>query len=101
LATKKSFEQDKKMSKVQKECGRLEYDKSRLNSEKLEAISEKENAKGYMNNLFRDFNWLKKKTDDEQAGIMKLERDRNMLKTSLVKMEKNNEENVAAMNRQK
>jgi hypothetical protein len=32
---------------------------------------------------------------------MKLERDRNMLKTSLVKMEKNNEENVAAMNRQK
>jgi len=53
------------MSKVQKECGRLEYDKSRLNSEKLDAIQDKENAKGYMNNLFRDFNWLKKKTDDE------------------------------------
>jgi len=46
-----------------------------------------------MNNLFRDFNWLKKKTDEEQAGIMKLERDRNMLKTALIKMEKNNEEN--------
>ena len=46
-----------------------------------------------MNNLFRDFNWLKKKTDEEQANIMKLMRDRNMLKTALVKMEKSNEEN--------
>jgi len=46
-----------------------------------------------MNNLYRDFNWLKKKTDEEQANIMKLERDRNMLKTALIKMEKNNEEN--------
>ena len=52
-----------------------------------------------MNNLFRDFNWLKKKTDDEQAGIMKLERDRNMLKTQLLKMEKNNEENRQALAR--
>ena len=46
-----------------------------------------------MNNLFRDFDWLKKKTDEEQAGIMKLERDRNTLKTQILKMIKNNEEN--------
>ena len=64
-----------------------------MQTEKLDAIQEKENAKSYMNNLFRDFNWLKKKTDEEQANIMKLERDRNMLKTALIKMEKNNEEN--------
>ena len=81
------------MAKINKNCTRLEYDKKRLAAEKNEAIQEKENAKSYMNNLFRDFNWLKKKTDEEQAGIMKLERDRNMLKTSLIKMEKHNEEN--------
>jgi len=52
-----------------------------------------------MNNLFRDFNWLKKKTDDEQAGIMKLERDRNMLKTALIKMDKANEENRNTLTR--
>lgn len=87
------------MTKVQKECTRLEYDKKRLTSEKNDAIGEKENAKGYMSNLVRDFNWLNKKTEDEQAGIMKLERDRNMLKTSLLKMEKNNDENKQAMAR--
>ena len=81
------------MTKVQKNCTRLEYDKKRPTAEKGEAIGEKEKAKALMNNLFRDFDWLKKKTDDEQAGIMKLERDRNMLKTSLLKMEKNNDEN--------
>ena len=90
---------DKKMAKVEKNCTRLEYDKKRVQTEKQEAIAEKESAKGYMNNLFRDFNWLKKKTDDEQAGIMKLERDRNMLKNSLMKMEKNNEENKQALAR--
>ena len=87
------------MAKVEKNCTRLEYDKKRVQTEKQEAIAEKESAKGYMNNLFRDFNWLKKKTDDEQAGIMKLERDRNMLKNSLMKMEKNNEENKQALAR--
>ena len=99
MATKKAFEMDKKMAKVEKNCTRLEYDKKRVQTEKQEAIAEKESAKGYMNNLFRDFNWLKKKTDDEQAGIMKLERDRNMLKNSLMKMEKNNEENKQALAR--
>lgn len=89
----------KSVKKVQRECTALENDKSRLASEKLSAIGEKEQAKSYMNNLFRDFNWLKKKTDDEQAGIMKLERDRNMLKTALQKMEKDNEENRNSLQR--
>ena len=98
-ATKKHFEMVKQVKKVQRECTGLENDKSRLASEKLAAISEKDSAKSYMNNLFRDFNWLKKKTDDEQAGIMKLERDRNMLKTALIKMEKANEENRNTLTR--
>ena len=93
MAVKKSQEDDKKMAKIQKTCTRLEYDKKRLTAEKVEAIQEKEDAKSYMSNLVREFNWLKRQTDDEQAGIMKLERDRNMLKNSLLKMEKNNEEN--------
>jgi len=79
--------------KVERENNALENAKKRLTQEKNDAIQEKENAKSYMNNLFRDFDWLKKKTDEEQAGIMKLERDRNTLKTQILKMIKNNEEN--------
>ena len=93
MATAKMNEFERAKRKVQRECVGLENDKKRLTMEKNDSIAEKEQAKGYMNNLFRDFNWLKKKTDDEQANIMKLERDRNMLKTALVKMEKSNEEN--------
>ena len=93
MATAKMNEYERAKRKVQRECIGLENDKKRLTMEKNDSIAEKEQAKGYMNNLFRDFNWLKKKTDDEQANIMKLERDRNMLKTALVKMEKSNEEN--------
>ena len=89
----------KQVKKVQRECTGLENDKLRLSQDKLSAISEKDSAKSYMNNLFRDFNWLKKKTDDEQAGIMKLERDRNMLKTALIKMDKANEENRNTLTR--
>ena len=77
----------------------LENDKKRLVFDKKVAIGEKDSAKSYMNNLFRDFNWLQKKTDDEQAGILKLERDRNMLKTALLKMDKANEENRNTMTR--
>ena len=93
MATAKMNEMERAKRKVHRECVGLENEKKRLTLEKNDALGEKEQAKGYMNNLFRDFNWLKKKTDEEQAGIMKLERDRNMLKTSLIKMEKHNEEN--------
>lgn len=86
-------EMERAKRKVERECRGLENDKKRLTQEKVDSIAEKEQAKSYMNNLFRDFDWLKKKTDEEQASIMKLERDRNTLKTSLMKMEKNNEEN--------
>jgi len=93
VQTMKMNEIERAKRKVMSECVALENDKQRLIVSKNDAITEKEQAKGYMNNLFRDFNWLKKKTDEEQASIMKLERDRNMLKTALIKMEKNNEEN--------
>jgi len=93
LLNLKMNEYERQKRKLDRTAVQLENDKSRLQTEKLDAIQEKENAKSYMNNLFRDFNWLKKKTDEEQANIMKLERDRNMLKTALIKMEKNNEEN--------
>jgi hypothetical protein len=93
LLNLKMNEYERQKRKLDRTAVQLENDKSRLQTEKLDAIGEKENAKSYMNNLFRDFNWLKKKTDEEQANIMKLERDRNMLKTALIKMEKNNEEN--------
>ena len=93
MATAKMNEMERAKRKIHRECVGLENEKKRLTLEKNDALGEKEQAKGYMNNLFRDFNWLKKKTDEEQAGIMKLERDRNMLKTSLIKMEKHNEEN--------
>lgn len=86
-------EMERAKRKVERECRQLENDKKRLAQEKIDSIAEKDQAKSYMNNLFRDFDWLKKKTDEEQASIMKLERDRNTLKTSLMKMEKNNEEN--------
>ena len=88
LLNLKMNEYERQKRKLDRTAVQLENDKSRLQTEKLDAIQEKENAKSYMNNLFRDFNWLKKKTDEEQANIMKLERDRNMLKTALIKMEK-------------
>jgi len=89
----KMKETERQKGKIARENAQLEYEKSRITTEKQEAIKDKESAKSYMNNLYRDFYWLKKKTDDEQANIMKLERDRNMLKTALIKMEKLGEEN--------
>lgn len=93
VGIQKTNEMKRAKEKVERENNALENAKKRLTQEKNDAIQEKENAKSYMNNLFRDFDWLKKKTDEEQAGIMKLERDRNTLKTQILKMIKNNEEN--------
>jgi len=51
---------DREKRKILRENVQLDNDKKKLSNEKLEAIQEKEEAKSYMNNLYRDFNWLKK-----------------------------------------
>jgi hypothetical protein len=99
VGIQKTNEMKRAKEKVERENNALENAKKRLTQEKNDAIQEKENAKSYMNNLFRDFDWLKKKTDEEQAGILKLERDRNTLKTQILKMIKNNEENENMLQR--
>ena len=50
-----------------------------------------------MASLNRDFDWLKKRTDEEQTNIMKLERDRNVLKTNLTNLEEKHQKNKSAL----
>ena len=50
-----------------------------------------------VNALTREIEWLRKQTEVEQQGIMKLIRDRNMLKKNLTKIEDTNNENKSLM----
>jgi len=91
--------QEKEMGKLDKVIKRLMNENTRILQEKNDAIQEKEQAKSYMNSLMRDFDWIKKRTDEEQANIMKLERDRNVLKTNLTNLEDKHNKNKSALAR--
>jgi len=56
----KMNENDRAKRKILRDNVQLDNDKKKLSNEKFEALQEKEEAKSYMNNLYRDFNWLKK-----------------------------------------
>ena len=59
----------------------LETYKKKLTLERNEAVTERDNTKRYLTAIEREFSWLKRKTEDEQNNILKLERDRNKLAT--------------------
>ena len=84
---------ERQRKRIEKDYKGLEHEKHRLIKENQEANKEKDQAKDYMNSIMRDFEWLKRKTDEEQAAILKLEKDRNALKSTLHKIEKDNAEN--------
>ena len=92
-------EMERQNKRIDRENEKIEDMYKRSEKAKLDAISEKDLAKNIMNSILRDFEWLKKKTDEEQANIMKLERDRNMLKTNLTKIETVNSENKSELQR--
>lgn len=90
---------ERQNKRIDRENKKIEDMYKRSEKAKLDAISEKDLAKNIMNSILRDFEWLKKKTDEEQANILKLERDRNMLKTNLTKIETVNSENKSELQR--
>jgi len=98
-ATLNIQENERVRRKLDTSIKNLENEKKRLLKEKLDAIKEKDDAKAYMNSLTRDFDWLKKRTDEEQANIIKLERDRQVLKTNLTNLEDKHTKNKNALTR--
>lgn len=92
-------EMERQNKRIDRENKKIEDMYKRSEKAKLDAIAEKDLAKNIMNSILRDFEWLKKKTDEEQSNIMKLERDRNMLKTNLTKIETVNSENKSELQR--
>ena len=54
-----------------------------MTNERFEAISEKETAKAAVSALTREVEWLRKQTDVEKSDLMKLVRDRDMMKKTL------------------
>ena len=61
--------------------------------EEIIALWEKNAAKNAVSALTREIEWLRKQTDVEKADIMKLVRDRDMMKKSLQKVEDTNNKN--------
>ena len=83
--------------KANRENTQLELDKKRLADSKAAALGEKQASMNAVNALTREIEWLRKQTEVEQQGIMKLIRDRNMLKKNLTKIEDTNNENKSLM----
>ena len=83
--------------KANRENTQLELDKKRLGDSKAAALLEKQASMNAVNALTREIEWLRKQTEVEQQGIMKLIRDRNMLKKNLTKIEDTNNENKSLM----
>ena len=83
--------------KANRENTQLELDKKRLTESKAAAMQEKQASMNAVNALTREIEWLRKQTEVEQQGIMKLIRDRNMLKKNLTKIEDTNNENKSLL----
>lgn len=84
-------EKDKK--KLDRENKALELDKKRLSQLKQQAVVEKKVAIDTMTALTREIEWLRKQTEAEEASIIGLVRDRNMMKKSLHNVEDINNKN--------
>lgn len=68
-------------------------DKDRMAREKMEALNEKNITKAGVNALTREIEYLRKQTESEKTNILNLIRDRNMMKTSIMKAEEDNLKN--------
>ena len=75
------------MVKLEREFRDLTQVKAKLTNERNDAITDRDNTKRFLSAIQREFNWLKKKTEEEQDNIMKLERDRNKLANDQVSQE--------------
>lgn len=84
---------DKDNKKLDRENKALELDKKRLSEQKLNAVNEKQVAKNAVSALTREIEWLRKQTESEEANIMSLIRDKNMMVKSLINVEEVNNKN--------
>jgi chromosome segregation ATPase len=75
----------------------LELEKKRLAEGKAAAVTEKAAAMNAVQALTREIEWLRKQTEIEQQGLMKLVRDRDMLKKNLAKIAEANDENKSQL----
>ena len=75
----------------------LELEKKRLAEGKAAAVAEKAAAMNAVQALTREIEWLRKQTEIEQQGLMKLVRDRDMLKKNLAKIAEANDENKSQL----
>ena len=87
-----SFEHEK--TKLERQVRDLLANKAKLTNEKNTVIKDRDNTKRYLSAIEREFNWLKKKTEEEQNNILKLERDRNKLNNEFVQQEAESAKNL-------
>lgn len=64
-----------------------------LEQEKFDAVQEKEAAKSAVSALTREVEWLRRQTDNEKSDIMKLVRDRDVIKRTLHQVTETNIKN--------
>ena len=88
---------EREAKRTDRENKQLELEKKRLGEGKMSAVTEKAAAMNAVQALTREIEWLRKQTEIEQQGIMKLIRDRNMLKKNLTKIEDTNNENKSQL----
>ena len=88
---------EREAKRTDRENKQLELEKKRMAEGKGAAVAEKAAAMNAVQALTREIEWLRKQTEVEQQGIMKLIRDRNMLKKNLTKIEDTNNENKSQL----
>jgi hypothetical protein len=86
--------------KIEKEKNQLGLQISRkdqqlvmLEQEKFDAVQDKEAAKSAVSALTREVEWLRRQTDNEKSDIMKLVRDRDVIKRTLHQVTETNIKN--------
>ena len=78
---------EREKTRMEREIRDLTKNIARLANERNAAITERDNTKRFLTAIEREFNWLKKKTEEEQTTILHLERDRNKLENDHVKQD--------------
>lgn len=84
---------EKEKSQLGLQISRKIHELDMLEKDKFDAIQEKEAAKSAVSALTREVEWLRRQTDNEKSDIMKLVRDRDVIKRTLHQVTETNIKN--------
>ena len=93
LFKQNAFKLQGEIDKLHRENESVNRTAKLLDEKRVEAEAEKDAAKNAVIALTREVEWLRKQTDVEKSDIMKLVRDRDMIKRTLTAVSETNAKN--------